>query len=101
MKILRNIIVGIGVLAALLCALIILSAANPGITQTLSSLLSGDGIPSKEEESEESIEDEASELSDQLSDPPSEAEEEGEEPEDDSALPEEEEEMGAECTAPA
>ena len=95
MKILRNIIVGIGVLAALLCALIILSAANPGITQTLSSLLSGDGIPSKEEESEESIEDEASELSDQLSDPPSEAEEEGEEPEDDSALPEEEEEMGA------
>ncbi len=95
MKILRNIIVGIGVLAALLCALIILSAANPGITQTLSSLLSGDGLPSKEEESEESIEDEASELSDQLSDPPSEAEEEGEEPEDDSALPEEEEEMGA------
>ena len=95
MKILRNIIVGIGVLAALLCALIILSAANPGITQTLSSLLSGDGIPSKEEKSEESIEDEASELSDQLSDPPSEAEEEGEEPEDDSALPEEEEEMGA------
>ena len=95
MKILRNIIVGIGVLAALLCALIILSAANPGITQTLSSLLSGDGLPSKEEEAEESIEDEASELSDQLSDPPSEAEEEGEEPEDDSALPEEEEEMGA------
>ena len=92
MKILRNII---GVLAALLCALIILSAANPGITQTLSSLLSGDGLPSKEEEAEESIEDEASELSDQLSDPPSEAEEEGEEPEDDSALPEEEEEMGA------
>ena len=63
--------------------------------RSLSSLLSGDGIPSKEEESEESIEDEASELSDQLSDPPSEAEEEGEEPEDDSALPEEEEEMGA------
>lgn len=98
MKILRNIIVGIGVLAALLCALIILSAANPGITQTLSSLLSGDGLPSKEEESGETIEVEEPEFSDQLSDPSSEAGEDGEEPEDDSALPEEEEEMGTRLT---
>ena len=82
MKILRNIIVGIGVLAALLCALIILSAANPGITQTLSSLLSGDGLPSKEEESGETIEVEEPEFSDQLSDPSSEAGEEEEEPEE-------------------
>lgn len=36
-------------MAALLCALIILSATNPGITEGLSSLLSGDGFSSEEE----------------------------------------------------
>lgn len=45
-------------MAALLCALIILSATNPGITEGLSSLLSGDGFSSEEEgeEGEESTE---------------------------------------------
>lgn len=100
MKILKNIIVGIGVLAALLCALIILSAVNPGITQTLSSLLSGDGFPAKEEESgtaeeSEPYGDEESSDFDMRSDMSSETDVEGEPPEDDSALPEEEEEMGA------
>ncbi len=52
MKVLKGIITGIGVLAALLCALIILSAVNPGITETLSSVLSGDGSSSEEEEEE-------------------------------------------------
>lgn len=52
MKVLRGIITGIGVLAALLCALIILSAVNPGITEALSSVLSGDGSSSEEEEEE-------------------------------------------------
>ena len=47
MKILKGIITGVGVLAALLCALIILSAVNPGITEGLSSLLSGDGFSSE------------------------------------------------------
>lgn len=50
MKILRNIVTGIGILAALLCVLIVLSAINPGITNTLSDLLSGDGFPSRKEE---------------------------------------------------
>ena len=50
MKILKGIISGIGVLAALLCALIIMSAVNPGVTEGLSSLLSGDGFSSGEEE---------------------------------------------------
>ncbi len=53
MKILKGILAGIGILAALLCALILLSAANPKITETLSSLLSGNGFPSEEEESNE------------------------------------------------
>lgn len=48
MKILKGIIAGIGTLAALLCALIILSAVNPGITEGLSSLLSGDDLSSEE-----------------------------------------------------
>lgn len=50
MKVLKGILAGIGVLAALLCALIIMSAANPDITKTLSSLITGNGFPSKEEE---------------------------------------------------
>ncbi len=49
MKVLKGILAGIGILAALMCALIILSATNPGITEGLSSLLSGDGFPSEEE----------------------------------------------------
>lgn len=53
MKILKGIITGIGVLAALLCALIIMSAVNPGVTRGLSSLLSGDGFSSEEDEQEE------------------------------------------------
>lgn len=58
MKVLKGILAGIGILAALLCALIILSATNPGITEGLSSLLSGDGFSSEEEgeEGEESTE---------------------------------------------
>lgn len=92
MNILKKIITGIGVLAALLCALIILSAINPGITETLSSLVSGVGLPSQgeepeeesEEESEESLPEEESALSDAPSDTSSEAESE-----DNSALPEE------------
>ncbi len=52
MKILKGIITGVGILAALLCALIILSAVNPGITEGLSSLLSGDGFSSEKEEEE-------------------------------------------------
>lgn len=91
MKILKNIITGIGVLAALLCALIIFSAMNPGITETLSSLLSGNGIPTRGEESE-AVEDAAEPFREddtEISDIPSGREEE--ETEDDSALPEEEE----------
>lgn len=53
MKILKGIITGIGVLAALLCALIIMSAVNPGVTEGLSSLLSGDGFSSGEDEQAE------------------------------------------------
>lgn len=91
MGILKKIITGIGVLAALLCALIILSAINPGITETLSSLLSGNGIPTQGEESE-AVEDAAEPFREEdadISDIPSGTEEE--ETEDDSALPEEEE----------
>lgn len=36
-----------------MCALILLSSVNPGITRTLSSLASGNGLPSKEEEEPE------------------------------------------------
>ncbi len=50
MRILKGILTGIGVLTALLCALILLSSANPKITQTLSSLVSGNGFPSGEDE---------------------------------------------------
>ena len=56
MKILKGILTGIGVLTALLCALIILSATNPEITKGLSAMLSGDA-PSSEEETGESPED--------------------------------------------
>lgn len=49
MKIIKGILAGIGVLAALLCALIIMSAANPNITKTLSSLVTGNGLPGGEE----------------------------------------------------
>ncbi|MDE6318598.1 MAG: hypothetical protein K2M22_02580 [Lachnospiraceae bacterium] len=48
MKILKRILTGIGVLAALLCALIIMSAVNPDITETLSSLVIGNGFPGRE-----------------------------------------------------
>lgn len=50
MKVLKRILAGIGVLAALLCALIIMSAVNPNITKTLSSLVTGNGFPSKEDD---------------------------------------------------
>lgn len=60
MKILKGILTGIGVMAALLCALIILSAVNPEITKGLSSLLSGDGFFSGEEGEEEGEEAEES-----------------------------------------
>lgn len=53
MKILKGIVTGIGVLTVLMCALILLSSVNPGITRTLSSLASGNGLPSKEEEEPE------------------------------------------------
>lgn len=53
MKILKGILTGIGVLTVLMCALILLSSVNPGITRTLSSLASGNGLPSKEEEEPE------------------------------------------------
>lgn len=52
MKILKGILTGIGVLAALLCALIILSATNPEITKGLSAMLSGDSSSSEEEAGE-------------------------------------------------
>lgn len=50
MKIIKRILAGIGVLAVLLCALIIMSAVNPNITDTLSSLVTGNGFPSRKEE---------------------------------------------------
>lgn len=53
MKILKGILTGIGALTVLLCALILLSAANPKITKTLASLSSGKGFPSKEKEGSE------------------------------------------------
>lgn len=98
MKILKNIITGIGILAALLCALIIMSAVNPGITQTLSSLLSGDGFPTQGEESgasdeqAEPLQEEEPALFDEPSDASSETEEEQT---DEIGLSEEEEEPGA------
>lgn len=50
MKIIKSILAGIGILAALLCALIIMSAVNPGITETLSSLVTGNGLPGGDDE---------------------------------------------------
>lgn len=50
MKVLKGILAGIGVLAALLCALIIMSSVNPNITKTLSSLVTGHGLPREDEE---------------------------------------------------
>lgn len=95
MKILKKIITGIGVLAALLCALIILSAIDPGITETLSSLLSGNGLPAQEEEgtpTEETEPSQESEVYEESSETPPDTPSE-EEPESDANLPEEEEEM--------
>lgn len=64
MKILKGILAGIGTLAALLCALIILSAINPGITEELSSLVSRDGFSSEETENpqEEDFTEEAQDI---------------------------------------
>lgn len=53
MKILKNIVLGIGVLAALLCAFILMCAANPNITESLSSMLARDGYSHKETVQEE------------------------------------------------
>lgn len=53
MRILKNILAAIGILAVLLCALIILSVVNPGITETLSSLVSGNGFLHREEAPED------------------------------------------------
>lgn len=50
MRVIKGILAGIGVLAALLCALIIMSAVNPGITETLSSLVTGNGLPKEKKE---------------------------------------------------
>ena len=81
-----------------MCALIIFSTVNPGITNTLSSLLSGNGLPVQEEEPEapeepdESDQTEDASLSDVPSDTPSEMEGGTE---DNAALPEESEETSA------
>lgn len=57
MRILKNIVTGIGVLVALLCAFILLCAANPNITETLSARFAGDGLPRQEKiQEEESLE---------------------------------------------
>ncbi len=53
MKVLKSILTGIGILAVLLCALIIMSAVNPNITRTLSSLVTGNGLSGGEEEAEQ------------------------------------------------
>lgn len=90
MNILKKIITGIGVLAALLCALIILSVINPGITETLSSLVSGNGVsPEEEEETSEGNTEsfQEPETYEESSDMPS-----GASSEDPAGLPEEEEE---------
>lgn len=59
MKVIKGILAGIGVVAALLCALIIMSAVNPSITETLSSLVTGNGLPKekKEEPASEGVSD--------------------------------------------
>ena len=53
MRILKNIVLGIGVLAALLCAFILMCAVNPKITESLSSMISRDGHSRKEAVQEE------------------------------------------------
>lgn len=53
MRILKNIVLGIGVLVALLCAFILICAVNPKITESLSSVLSRDGHSRKEAVKEE------------------------------------------------
>ena len=53
MKILKNIVLGIGILVALLCAFILMCAANPNITESLSSMLARDGHSRKETVQEE------------------------------------------------
>lgn len=60
MKVIKGILAGIGILAALLCALIIMSAVNPSITETLSSLVTGNGFP--KENKEEPVQEEDSDL---------------------------------------
>lgn len=62
MRVIKGILAGIGILAALLCALIIMSAVNPSITETLSSLVTGNGFP--KEKKEEPIQEESSDLED-------------------------------------
>ncbi len=53
MRILKNIVMGIGILVALLCAFILMCAANPKITETLSARFAGDGLPRQEKMQEE------------------------------------------------
>lgn len=53
MKILKNIVLGIGVLTALLCAFILMCAVNPNLTESLSSMLARDGRSRKETVKEE------------------------------------------------
>lgn len=62
MRVIKGILAGIGILAALLCALIIMSAVNPSITETLSSLVTGNGFP--KEKKEEPVQEESSDLED-------------------------------------
>ena len=53
MKILKNIVLGIGVLTALLCAFILMCAVNPNITESLSSMLARDSHSRKKTVQEE------------------------------------------------
>ena len=56
MKILKNIVLGIGVLVVLLCAFILMCAVNPNITESLSSMIARDGRSRKETVREEEVE---------------------------------------------
>lgn len=80
MRVIKGILAGIGILAALLCALIIMSAVNPSITETLSSLVTGNGLP--KEKKEEPVQEESSDLDvydwEESEGEPSETEEESE-----------------------
>lgn len=80
MRVIKGILAGIGILAALLCALIIMSAVNPSITETLSSLVTGNGLP--KEKKEEPVQEESSDLEvydwEESEGEPSETEEESE-----------------------